>query len=130
MGRSDAAIKRCGQKWVDSGRFQRHDGSCRPMDTADQEDRLITANRAKSTLVPTATLRPITPTHFRAGLQWLLARSGWNHADWGRTMFSDDSCFQLCLNDHRRRVWRQPRQHADHAFTITCHIGHQQLVIV
>ncbi|GFU69033.1 uncharacterized protein TNCV_3785541 [Trichonephila clavipes] len=27
MGRSDAAIRRCWQKWVDRDRFQRHDGS-------------------------------------------------------------------------------------------------------
>ncbi|GFS84533.1 hypothetical protein TNCV_4606991 [Trichonephila clavipes] len=41
MGRSDAAIRRCWQEWVDSGSFQRHDGSGRPRATADQEDRLI-----------------------------------------------------------------------------------------
>ncbi|GFT79199.1 HTH_Tnp_Tc3_2 domain-containing protein [Trichonephila clavipes] len=40
-GRSDAALRRCWQEWVDSGRFQRHDGSGRPTNTADQEDRLV-----------------------------------------------------------------------------------------
>ncbi|GFW09465.1 HTH_Tnp_Tc3_2 domain-containing protein [Trichonephila clavipes] len=38
MGRRDAAIRRCWQEWVDSGRFQRHDGSGRPKATADRED--------------------------------------------------------------------------------------------
>ncbi|GFW70005.1 HTH_Tnp_Tc3_2 domain-containing protein [Trichonephila clavipes] len=41
MGRSNAAIRRCWQEWMDSGRFQRHDGSGQPRDTADQEDRLV-----------------------------------------------------------------------------------------
>ncbi|GFW21203.1 HTH_Tnp_Tc3_2 domain-containing protein [Trichonephila clavipes] len=30
MGRSDAAIRRCWQEWVENDRFQRHDGSGRP----------------------------------------------------------------------------------------------------
>ncbi|GFX17189.1 HTH_Tnp_Tc3_2 domain-containing protein [Trichonephila clavipes] len=41
MGRSDAAIRRCCQEWVDCERLQRHDGSSQPRVTADQEDRLI-----------------------------------------------------------------------------------------
>ncbi|GFX46395.1 HTH_Tnp_Tc3_2 domain-containing protein [Trichonephila clavipes] len=40
MGRSGAAIRRCWKEWVDSGRFQSHDGSGRPKATADQKDRL------------------------------------------------------------------------------------------
>ncbi|GFV93970.1 hypothetical protein TNCV_3573231 [Trichonephila clavipes] len=30
LGRSDATIRTCWQEWVDSGRFQRHEGSNRP----------------------------------------------------------------------------------------------------
>ncbi|GFW21075.1 hypothetical protein TNCV_2703151 [Trichonephila clavipes] len=41
MGRSNAAIRRWWQEWVDTGRFQRLDGSGRPRATTDQEDRLI-----------------------------------------------------------------------------------------
>ncbi|GFW37143.1 uncharacterized protein TNCV_5020411 [Trichonephila clavipes] len=41
MGRSNAAIRKCWQEWVDSGRFQSHDGSGRSTTTADREDRLI-----------------------------------------------------------------------------------------
>ncbi|GFW67434.1 uncharacterized protein TNCV_3391051 [Trichonephila clavipes] len=40
MGRSDVAIRRYWQKWVDNGRFQRHDGSSRPMATEDLSDQL------------------------------------------------------------------------------------------
>ncbi|GFV44386.1 transposable element Tcb1 transposase [Trichonephila clavipes] len=40
MGRSDVAIRRCWQEWMDSGRFQCHDGSGRPKATADREDGL------------------------------------------------------------------------------------------
>ncbi|GFT16097.1 HTH_Tnp_Tc3_2 domain-containing protein [Trichonephila clavipes] len=29
MGRSNAAIRRCWQEWMDSSKFQRHDGSSR-----------------------------------------------------------------------------------------------------
>ncbi|GFW20546.1 HTH_Tnp_Tc3_2 domain-containing protein [Trichonephila clavipes] len=40
MSRSDVAIRKCWQEWVDNGRFQRRDGSGRPKATADREDRL------------------------------------------------------------------------------------------
>ncbi|GFX70421.1 transposable element Tc1 transposase [Trichonephila clavipes] len=70
------------------------------------------------------------PIHCQARLQWCLARSGWNQADWGHIVFSDESCFQLCPDDHRRRVWRRPGQCADPAFTIACHTGPQLGVIV
>ncbi|GFS79155.1 HTH_Tnp_Tc3_2 domain-containing protein [Trichonephila clavipes] len=40
IGRIDAAIRRCGQEWVENGRFQRQDGSGRPRATAYREDRL------------------------------------------------------------------------------------------
>ncbi|GFW68181.1 uncharacterized protein TNCV_1880631 [Trichonephila clavipes] len=41
MGRSDMDIRRCWQKWVDSSRFRRHDGSSRSRTTGDREDKLI-----------------------------------------------------------------------------------------
>ncbi|GFY20693.1 hypothetical protein TNCV_1119271 [Trichonephila clavipes] len=36
-------------------------------------------------------------------------------------VFSDESRFQLCSDDHRRRVWRRPAQRADPDFTTVCH---------
>ncbi|GFU34556.1 transposable element Tc1 transposase [Trichonephila clavipes] len=49
---------------------------------------------------------PFTPAHCRARLQSYLARSGCSHADWGPIVFSDESRFQLCPEDHRGRVCR------------------------
>ncbi|GFX00095.1 uncharacterized protein TNCV_3080911 [Trichonephila clavipes] len=63
-------------------------------------------------------------------LQWCLARSGWNHADWGRIVFSDESYSQLSPDDHRRRVWRRSGQRADPAFPIICHTEFQQGIMV
>ncbi|GFX82683.1 uncharacterized protein TNCV_1193581 [Trichonephila clavipes] len=34
-------------------------------------------------------------------------RRCWNHADWRRIVFSNEFHFHLCLNDHRRHVWRR-----------------------
>ncbi|GFY21860.1 transposable element Tc1 transposase [Trichonephila clavipes] len=102
MGRNDVAIKRCCREWVDSSRFRRHDGSGRSRATADRVDILI----------------------------WCLARSGWNHTDWGCTMFSDKSRFQLCPDNNRRRVWRHQGKRADPAFSIARHTSPQPGVIV
>ncbi|GFT95076.1 transposable element Tc1 transposase [Trichonephila clavipes] len=44
-------------------------------------------------------------------------------------MFSAESCFQLCPDDHRRRVWRRPGQRADPAFHIARHTSPQQGVM-
>ncbi|GFV41706.1 transposable element Tc1 transposase [Trichonephila clavipes] len=44
------------------------------------------------------------------------------------TVANDESRFQLCPDDHRRRVWRCPGQRADPAFTIAFRTGLQQEV--
>ncbi|GFV24732.1 uncharacterized protein TNCV_882001 [Trichonephila clavipes] len=67
-------------------------------------DHSQTANRAKFMLVPTSTPPAIMPANCRARLQWCSARLGWNRADWGHIVSSNESRFQLCLDDHRRRV--------------------------
>ncbi|GFS75947.1 transposable element Tcb1 transposase [Trichonephila clavipes] len=105
MGRSAAAIRRCWQEWVNSGRFQRHDGSGRPRTTADQEDRLIVKSAVTA-------LDSSLSTIIRA------------------TMFSDEFLFHLGPEDHRRRVLRRPGQHADHAFTIARPTSPQQGVMI
>ncbi|GFS66239.1 transposable element Tc1 transposase [Trichonephila clavipes] len=43
---------------------------------------------------------------------------------------SEESRFQLCPEEHRRRVWRRRGQHADPAFTIASHTGPQSGVMV
>ncbi|GFW21659.1 HTH_Tnp_Tc3_2 domain-containing protein [Trichonephila clavipes] len=73
---------------------------------------------------------PLTPAYCRARLQRCLARLGWNHADRGRVVFRDESRFQLCPDDHRRRVWRRPGQRADPTFTIARYTGPQPEVMV
>lgn len=160
LSRSDATIRRCWQGWVENGRVQRQDGSGRPRATTNREDRAIvrsavtapssslsTIRRSTQTPVSTMTIHrrlrernlrsrrplrhlPLTPAHCRARLQWCMARSGWNDADWGRIVFSDESRFQLCPDDHRRRVWRRTGQRGDPAFTIARHTGPQQGIMV
>ncbi|GFX67079.1 transposable element Tc1 transposase [Trichonephila clavipes] len=55
---------------------------------------------------------------------------GWRRADWGRIVFSDESCLQLCPHHHRRRVWIRPGQCADPIFTIARHTNLQSGVMV
>ncbi|GFS66506.1 uncharacterized protein TNCV_3857201 [Trichonephila clavipes] len=68
--------------------------------------------------------------HCRALLQWFLARSGWNHADWGRIVFSNGYSIQLCPDDDQRRFRIRPGKLADPSFTITFHTGPQTGVMV
>ncbi|GFW91225.1 HTH_Tnp_Tc3_2 domain-containing protein [Trichonephila clavipes] len=68
---------------------------------------------------------PHTPVHCVARLQWCSDRSGWNHADWGSIVFSDETRFQLCPDYRRRRVLRPSVQRAVPTFPITLHIGPQ-----
>ncbi|GFT21561.1 HTH_Tnp_Tc3_2 domain-containing protein [Trichonephila clavipes] len=105
MDESDVSIRRYWEEWVNSGKFQRLDGSGQPLDTTDREDRLIvrsavtepdsslsTIRRVTRTRVSTTTIhrwviernlgsyRPLrhlrlTPSHCRARLQWCLALS-------------------------------------------------------
>ncbi|GFX03556.1 HTH_Tnp_Tc3_2 domain-containing protein [Trichonephila clavipes] len=114
MGRSNASIRRCWQRLVDNGKFQRRDGSGRSRATADRKYRLIVrsvvqclVHRPQRSDVRFAHECPPETIHRRLmELQWCLNRSGWNHADWGRIVFSDELRFQLCPDDSRRRVWR------------------------
>ncbi|GFW91970.1 HTH_Tnp_Tc3_2 domain-containing protein [Trichonephila clavipes] len=62
MARSDAAIRRCWQEWVENNRFQRHDGSGRPRATADREDRLIVRSADTAPDSSLSTIRRTTRT--------------------------------------------------------------------
>ncbi|GFY01091.1 transposable element Tcb2 transposase [Trichonephila clavipes] len=145
---------------ADKVRFQRHDGSGQPRATTDREGRLIvrsaistpdsllsTIKLATHTRVSTMTIHrrqiernlpsyrplrhlPLTPAHCQARLLWCLVRLGWNHADWGHIVFSDESRFQMCPDNHRRRVWRRPGQREDPAFTLARPTGPQPGVTV
>ncbi|GFU08460.1 transposable element Tc1 transposase [Trichonephila clavipes] len=100
MSRSDAAIRRCWQEWVNNRRFQSHKGP--PRVTVDGKDRFIIRSAVTA---PDSLLSIIR-------------------------MFSDESRFQLCPDDHRRCVWRRPGQRVDLAFTIARHTNPQIGVIV
>ncbi|GFS56807.1 HTH_Tnp_Tc3_2 domain-containing protein [Trichonephila clavipes] len=62
MGRSDAAIRRCWQECVDSGRFQHHDDSGRHRATADREDRLTVRSAVTAPDSSLSTIRRVTRT--------------------------------------------------------------------
>ncbi|GFW54518.1 HTH_Tnp_Tc3_2 domain-containing protein [Trichonephila clavipes] len=62
MGRSDAAIRRCCQEWVDNGRFQRHDGIGRSRVRADQKDRFIVKSAVTALDLSLSTIRRTTRT--------------------------------------------------------------------
>ncbi|UYV69420.1 hypothetical protein LAZ67_6003530 [Cordylochernes scorpioides] len=119
--RSDAAIRRCWQKWVNNGSMQRQDGSGRPRAATEWEDRAIvrmavaapestlsTIQRVTGTQVSKMTINrrqrernlrarrplrclPLTPVHRQVRLQWCRERTTWNCADWERIVFSDES---------------------------------------
>ncbi|UYV63544.1 SEC14L2 [Cordylochernes scorpioides] len=158
--RSDVAIRRCWQKWVNNGRIQRQDGSGRPRATTEREDRTIvrmavaapestltTIQRVTGTQVSQMTFNrqlrernlrarrplrclPLTPVHRKVRLQWCRERSTWKCADWGRIVFSDESRFLLCPDDRRKRVWRRPGLRVDPGLTVEHHTGPQQGVMV
>ncbi|GFU72362.1 transposable element Tc1 transposase [Trichonephila clavipes] len=112
MGRIDATIRRCKQEWVDIDRFQRNDGTSYPRATVYWESILIDKS---AVTMPDSSLSIIRH---------------WNHADWGRMVFSDEFRFQLCKDNHRRRVWRRPEQRADSAFAIVRHTSPQPGVMI
>ncbi|UYV81341.1 Transposase [Cordylochernes scorpioides] len=158
--RSDAAIRRRWQKWVNNGSMQRQDGSGRPRETTEREDRAIvrmavaapestlsTIQRVTGTQVSKMTINrrlrernlsarrplrflPLTLVHRQVRLQWCQERSTWNCADWGRIVFSDESRFLLCPDDRRKRVWRRSGQRVDPGLTVEHHTGPQQGVMV
>ncbi|GFS78648.1 HTH_Tnp_Tc3_2 domain-containing protein [Trichonephila clavipes] len=62
MGRSDAAIRRCWQEWMENGSFQRYDGSGLPRATADVEDRLTVGSALTASDSSLSTIRRTTRT--------------------------------------------------------------------
>ncbi|GFW66653.1 HTH_Tnp_Tc3_2 domain-containing protein [Trichonephila clavipes] len=62
MGRSDAAIRRCWQEWVENSRFKRHDDIGRPRTAEDREDRFIVRSAVTASDSSLATIRRVTRT--------------------------------------------------------------------
>ncbi|GFW26837.1 HTH_Tnp_Tc3_2 domain-containing protein [Trichonephila clavipes] len=62
MGQNYAAFKRCSQKWVDSVKFPRLDGSGRSRASADRDDRLIAKSAVTAPDSSLSTIRSVTCT--------------------------------------------------------------------
>ncbi|GFV14768.1 HTH_Tnp_Tc3_2 domain-containing protein [Trichonephila clavipes] len=62
MGRSNAAITRCCQEWVDNGRFRRYDGSGQYRPSSDQEYILIVRSTVSALDPSLSTIRRMTRT--------------------------------------------------------------------
>ncbi|GFW48810.1 HTH_Tnp_Tc3_2 domain-containing protein [Trichonephila clavipes] len=77
MGRSDAAIRKCWQEWVENGRFQRHDGSGRPREKADREDKMIVKSAVTASESSLSTIRRTTRTRVSTMTihRWLIERN-------------------------------------------------------
>ncbi|GFW28630.1 HTH_Tnp_Tc3_2 domain-containing protein [Trichonephila clavipes] len=72
MGRSDVAIRRRLQVWVDKGIFPRHDASGRPSITADQKDQL---SFKTAVILPDSLLSSIRrATHIRVSIMTIHRR--------------------------------------------------------
>ncbi|GFU93271.1 histone-lysine N-methyltransferase SETMAR [Trichonephila clavipes] len=79
--------------------------------TSIHHDHSQMADKTKFTLLPTTTPPSTHACTLSSQITVVLRR--WNQNDWGRIVFSDEFCFQLCTDDHRIRVWRRPGQRAD-----------------
>ncbi|GFV33648.1 transposable element Tcb2 transposase [Trichonephila clavipes] len=48
----------------------------------------------------------LTPTHRHLHLEWCRTRGNWTAAEWNQIVFSDESGFNLSIDDNRVHVWR------------------------
>ncbi|UYV67085.1 hypothetical protein LAZ67_4003851 [Cordylochernes scorpioides] len=147
-------------EWVNNRRIQRQDGSGRPRDTTEREDRAIvrttvaaqastlsTIQRVTGIQVSKMTINrrlkernlracrplrclPLTPVHRQVLLYWGRERSIWNCADWELIAFSDESRFLLCPDTRRERVWRRSGQRVDPGLTFKHYTDPQPCVMV
>ncbi|KFM59944.1 Transposable element Tcb2 transposase, partial [Stegodyphus mimosarum] len=133
---------------VNHGSTQRQEGSGRPREMTEREDRAIVRAaftvpdaslssivRATSASVTARTIHrqlterglrsrrplrrlPLTAVQRQARLLGCRAHSHWNVTDWSRIVFSNESRFELSPDDQRRRVWRHPGRRCDTNLTV------------
>ncbi|UYV84223.1 hypothetical protein LAZ67_X001577 [Cordylochernes scorpioides] len=136
---SDAAIRRCWQKWVNNGSMQRQDGSGRPRATTEREDRAIVRMAVAAPESTLSTIQRVTGTQVskmtinrrpRAESKSSPTVTMPTPHTRATTIFSDESRFLLCPDDRRKRVWRRPGQRVDPGLTVEHHTGPQQGVMV
>ncbi|GFU76969.1 transposable element Tcb1 transposase [Trichonephila clavipes] len=63
----------------------------------------------------------LTPTHRRLRLEWCHARGNGTVAKWSQVAFSDESSFNLSIDDNRVRVWRPRGERLNLAFALQRH---------
>ncbi|GFV58117.1 transposable element Tcb2 transposase [Trichonephila clavipes] len=64
---------------------------------------------------------PLKPTHQRLRLEWCRARGNWIAAEWYHVVFSNESRFNLSIDENRVRVWRPHGEHLNPTFTLQRH---------
>ncbi|UYV68360.1 hypothetical protein LAZ67_5004062 [Cordylochernes scorpioides] len=138
--RSEAAIRRCWGEWVNNGSMQRQDGSGRPRDSSEREDRaiVITAVAAPDSML--STIQPVTGTQVskmtinrrlrERNLRARLTVTILTPHTRAPTIFSYESRFLLCPEYRRKHVWRRPGQRVDPGITFKHQKEPQQGVMV
>ena len=145
---------------MNHSRKQCQEGSSRPRETAEREDRAIlraaitTPDASLSSIVPANSASVITRTIHRrlterrlrswrplrriplnsvqrqTRLRWCQTHSHWNVIDWSRIIFSEESHFELSPNEQKRRVWRRPGQWCHTNLSVFWQTGRQSGVMV
>ncbi|UYV82585.1 hypothetical protein LAZ67_22000050 [Cordylochernes scorpioides] len=135
--RSNAAIRRCWQKWVNNGSMQRQDGSGRPRATTEREDRAIVRTAVAAPESTLTTIQRVTGTQVskmtinrRLRERNLRARRPLRCLHLTPCNDNDESRLLLCPDDRHKRVWRRPGQTVDPGLTVEHHTGPQQGVMV
>ena len=153
MGRSDTAIRRCWQEWVDNDRFQHHDGSDRSRAKTYRKYKVIARS---AVIAPDSSLSTIgTRTRVSTMIihRRLIERNVRSYQQvtppvthactlsiqntvvlglirLGRIVFRDESHFQLCPENVRRCFGRGPGQRVGPVFLISLHTGPQPRVMI
>ncbi|GFU69332.1 transposable element Tcb1 transposase [Trichonephila clavipes] len=135
LGRSDMVVARCWQQWITEGRVYRREGSGRPRNTNDREDRAI---RRVATSAPTTSLASIQrhlppsrhPVPSRETIRRRLTEVGLRSRRPLRRLPLTPHHGHLSADDHRTRVWRRSGQRSDPAFIVERHTAISQDVTV
>ncbi|GFV57974.1 transposable element Tcb2 transposase [Trichonephila clavipes] len=61
---------------------------------------------------------PLTPTHRHLYLEWCHTRGNWTAVELNQVIFSDESRFNLTIDDKRVRVWNPRRERLNPAFAL------------
>ncbi|GFU19993.1 transposable element Tcb2 transposase [Trichonephila clavipes] len=142
LRRSDCAVRRFGDQWIQEMSFARRPDSGRPQQSSRRADRHIVRN---ARALPTASSRlaeghleswrplcvlSLTPTHRCLRLEWCRAPGNWLAAEWNQVIFSDDSRFNLISDDNRVLGWRPHGKCLNPSFALQRHTTSTASVMV